>query len=296
MACLLCLSAAHSLNLDSMQPEPPPEGFWAKVVDKANLQPQQRNQVFWVFECYQDQRAALLQQQQHIVEALQQLLGPDNSANSTADAVTPAEREQPAPGAPASDGVTVPAASLSVGLSDLQRQSQGGECAEASTISGTAAAGPACARMSACDSSKASSMFPGMLDLEVAEEVEQLLQQLQRVVRLQRESSRRLVLLWMDLLTSEQHVDAILAAYPFTVKVPAGKSERKCVCVPHLVGCMYVGVRSSHGDASHRAGMHVLESTLLMLQNLRRPVGCGCTLLEHVSIKALVLPALPPAV
>jgi hypothetical protein len=60
------------------------------------------------------------------------------------------------------------------------------------------------------------------LDLEAAEQAEQLLCRLQRNISLQREYSRRLVYLWMDLLSEEQHVEGILAAYPYMIKTPAG--------------------------------------------------------------------------
>lgn len=68
-----------------------------------------------------------------------------------------------------------------------------------------------------CDSSEA----PRLLDLESAEQAEQLLLRLQRNIRLQRECSRRLVYFWMDLLSTSQHASAIMCAYPFSIKIPA---------------------------------------------------------------------------
>jgi hypothetical protein len=59
------------------------------------------------------------------------------------------------------------------------------------------------------------------MDLEAAVQAEALLGELDRNIRLQRTASRQLIFFYVDLLSIEQHADALLAAYPHNVRVPA---------------------------------------------------------------------------
>lgn len=69
--------------------------------------------------------------------------------------------------------------------------------------------------------SSPSSMGLPLMDLEAAVQAEALLGELDRNIQLQRTASRQMILFYIDLLSTEQHADALLAAYPHSVKVPA---------------------------------------------------------------------------
>lgn len=210
------------MNLDTMQPDTPPESLWPAVVSKADLQPQQRQEVYLAFECYRDHRAALLQQQHEVVQQLQALLAPQQpmqhtlpcNAGSTAGAAADAGAADSSPEQDQATGGDACAAARGIG-------GGGGGVVESSCCAKVPDShNTSCTTLSkGCSNKERDSL--GVLTIEVAEQAEQLLQQLDRIVRLQREHSRRLVYLWMDLLTTEQHVNAILSAYPFSISVPA---------------------------------------------------------------------------
>jgi len=204
------------MNLDTMQPDTPPESLWPAVVSKADLQPQQRQEVYLAFECYRDHRAALLQQQHKVVQQLQALLAPQQRPDCTAGAAATAATADSSPELDQARTGDASAATRGSG-------GGGGGGGGGMVPSSCCAKAPGSHTTSCTTASKGCSEQDslGVLTIEVAEQAEQLLQQLDRIVRLQREHSRRLVYLWMDLLTTEQHVNAILSAYPFSIKVPA---------------------------------------------------------------------------
>lgn len=72
----MCCVHWRRLNLESLQHEHPPEDLWAEVARKANLQQRQIQHLTTAFQTYTEQQAALLQQQQGIMQQLQLLLGP----------------------------------------------------------------------------------------------------------------------------------------------------------------------------------------------------------------------------
>lgn len=250
-----CLSC--SLNLETMQPAAPSEDLWSQIVSSAGLSDKQRTQVVLAFECYRGQRASLLQEQAQTIQQLQTLLGLQQPAETPgvqdgqqqpqaqqpgsggpgADAAAPAT-DSTAAGAPAAAAAAAAVSAPSAGLSSAPEDTSGnGESAPSSVVSTgvTAAAvasgsggGAAAAAAPAADSKPSpaascagSSAAPSLLDLDAAELADELLNRLQRNIKLQREYSRRLVYLWMDLLSTSQHAAAILCAYPFSIKIPA---------------------------------------------------------------------------
>jgi hypothetical protein len=224
------------MNLETMRPETPSEDIYPFIIKKAALTEPQRLQAFLAFDLYRDHRAALLQEQAETIKALQTLLGgqqpseplPGDEARADAPALQQGQH----------------ASSAATDAADARVHDQQGQHASTATAraADTVSARPDGAAVEAglqpCTDMQHPTVVSGTssqpagstgsavlstLDLESAEQAEQLLLRLQRNIRLQREFSRRLVYLWMDLLTTSQHVDAILAAYLFSIKIPAGE-------------------------------------------------------------------------
>jgi hypothetical protein len=227
------------MNLETMRPQAPSEDIYPFIIRKAALTEQQRLQAFLAFNLYRDHRAALLQEQAETIVALQALLGgqqqPQPLPGTEAHAGAPAlQQDQHATSADTD--------APDVRVQHVQEQQDQHACSEAARAADTVPAAPDGAAPEAglqpCTEVQHPTVVSGSsrkpagstegagastLDFESAERAEQLLLRLQRNIRLQREFSKRLVFLWMDLLTTSQHVDAILAAYPFTIKIPAGE-------------------------------------------------------------------------
>lgn len=261
---VLCCHVIHgcSMNLETMCPEAPSEDIYPFIIRKAGLTEHQRLQAFLAFDLYRHHRAALLQEQAETIKALQTLLGGKPPLEPLPGVEAHADAPAPQQGQHASSAAADAAAAR---MQDVQEQhdqhASSASAPAASTASapldGAAAGGTMQPRTqiqhptvvsgsSGKPAGGTGSAVPSTLDLESAEQAEQLLLRLQRNIRLQREFSRRLVYLWMDLLTTSQHVDAILAAYPFSIKIPAGEvfsgfwvwlgslgqGQMLCLCLP----------------------------------------------------------------
>jgi hypothetical protein len=198
--------------METMQREPQPENLAEHVLSVLQLSPQQRQQIALAFKCTQSQRAGLLQQQESVIKELQGLLvaGPFRegvSSNSMCKSTGGSALSNDAPGTPQlSPQAAEPApAGTSAGAgaaiaSMLHAGSPAGNAACSSAQQWPVLASEnACASStlggSGCGgfSSAYSSLHSGLLDLEVAQKADDLLQELQRLVRLNREVSRSLI-------------------------------------------------------------------------------------------------------
>lgn len=227
------------MNLETLQPEAVPEGeFWHKVVGRANLQPEQRHHVHMAFTLYKQARGALLMQQQHIVQQLQAVMGATHQLQETAadqhwhggdasavDAAVPCSESRPATtsaagrddparrcsksppvGGSADDGPGNTRSSI-----DNDRAANGPSCSHAS---GSSSGSGSDSRGRSCSYSDASAASPSSLTLEAAEQADELLQRLMRIMWSLKQHSRRLCCMWINLLTAEQHTNVLLSAYP----------------------------------------------------------------------------------
>lgn len=186
---------ACSLNLETMQPTVVSDNWWVAVVQQLHLTAEQRHKVVLAFECYRVQRASLLQQQGQLVEQLRSLL----------------ESEPPEQHQGNSSGSDADVALLT-------------SCFPGDSSNSADAGGRSAGGRSGLESSSNStgSMGLALMNLEAAMQAEAVLANLERNIKLQRAASRQLTYFWIDLLTTEQHTDAILEAYPHNIKIPAG--------------------------------------------------------------------------
>lgn len=257
-----------SLNFETMQQEPSADHMWAQVVDEMHLTPEQRRKVYLAFQCYMTQRASLLQQQQQLAQELRELLSPAVAVSlpgSKAPAQRTSSSNAGSPGVlshtnncagtavqgelqadPASAGASSAGSPGAAAVDSRSRSPEGTGAGTPSAAGGLSAqAAPTAAGMqprSACASagsggaagseyckqSSCSSLVPGTIDLNAAMRAEVVLEELDRNTRLQRAASRQLILFYIDLLATEQHASALLAAYPYSVKVPAGGAADAC--------------------------------------------------------------------
>lgn len=105
---LPCPVVLHrSINLETLQPDTPPEDFWVEVVLKANLQPQQVEHITKAYQAYAVQQAQLLEEHQALMQQLQGLLGSAHTQNSPADAVHADESCGASGGSDAQSGAAV---------------------------------------------------------------------------------------------------------------------------------------------------------------------------------------------
>lgn len=168
-----------------MQPASASDDLWDAVISEAELTAEQRQQVMLAFECYRRQRGPLVQQQEQLVHELNCLMGLHGCADGS-DSRTAGGR------------------------------SGGGS---------SRCTGPASRDGGSSGGSSPSSMGLPLMDLEAAVQAEALLGELDRNIQLQRAASRQMILFYIDLLSTEQHADALLAAYPHSIKVPAFLSQ-----------------------------------------------------------------------
>lgn len=80
---------------------------------------------------------------------------------------------------------------------------------------------PGAASATAAAGAGAGAEDAGVLSLEDAEKVEELLQGVMRITRLLKQHGRQVAVVWINLLTAEQHADAMLAAWPWLTDVGA---------------------------------------------------------------------------
>lgn len=180
------LLEANAYNLDRMAPQ-------AQRVDVEyvrsclQLSHEQRQQIALAYECVRDQCAALLQQQQQIVAQLQALLTTGTNQPFSAHAAVPT----------AATACALPTATAAQqgadGPSNSRNHAAGCHqvlpLASSSSSSNSTEGGSSDSTFS----SAYSRLHRGLLDLEGAEQADDLLQQLQRVVRLDREAARNLI-------------------------------------------------------------------------------------------------------
>lgn len=179
------LLEVQMLNLETMQPAPASDKLWDAVIRQAQLTAEQRQLIMLAFECYRGQRAPLVQQQEQLVQELNHLMGQHGLAAGGRGS-----------------GSEMVAGRVGGGSSD---------CKDTASHDSGRSGG----------SSPSSSTGLRLMDLEAAVQAEALLGELDRNIRLQRTASRQLIFFYVDLLSVEQHADALLAAYPHNVRVPA---------------------------------------------------------------------------
>lgn len=210
-----CVLLLFRYNLETLVPETPAEDLSPHVLSQIDLSAEQKQQLVLAYQCCVSQRTSLLQQQNAISKQLQALLSGQRQ---------PCDSDSMGPSCAASVGASAPLDSAhSCAMPSIQRSSGPAAWAEHSAQpAGSGGSGNANSS-SAAFGSAFSRLHEGLLDLDGAEEADRLLKQLQRIVRLHREASRGLVYVWMDVLSAEQHADAILAAYPYVLAVAGGR-------------------------------------------------------------------------
>lgn len=145
------------------------------------LSHEQRQRIALAYECFRDQRAALLQQQQQIMGQLQALLSAGAQPPSMQAAATACTQPTAAAAQQAADD----SSSFDDRAAGCQQVPPVASSSGSNSTDGGSSDG--------CFSSAYSRLHLGLLDLEGAEQADELLQQLQRVVRLDREAARNLI-------------------------------------------------------------------------------------------------------
>lgn len=265
-------AVSRSLNFETMQHEAISDDLWVKVADVMRLTPEQRRKVHLAFDCYGPQRTSLLQQQQQLVQELRGLLGSPGSSpckqpagaasTSTASGSSGAlsTRTFAAAGAPrgaavgSSRGSPGSSAAGSLGsahtlLCSLGAPAAGSGAGQKAAHPSQASGDPSIQRFASSSDGAgngagsdghatarvaSSSLVPGTMDLHACIQAEQVLAKLDRNIQLQRAASLQLLYFYIYLLSSQQHADALLAAYPYSIKVPAGRGCQVLVCLEHL--------------------------------------------------------------
>jgi len=258
---LLLLVCAHphpcSLNLESMQHNAPPADLWHHAVSSADLQPSQRQLILSTFQWYKQQQALLLQQQDEITQQLHGLTSrPPAELQAEKQAPELPKASSAGPSAAAAANLlgswwsSFAARSAQTMAAGAGPSSQGAAAAGwpvnsnpgAGVNQRGAAAGAVGQQVSSnpmgiqhvgqqqqkglsssSRPAKPAAKSAGMLTPEDAEQLDQLVQQLLRVARTLKQHSRRLVCMWTDLLSAEQHARVLLAGYPYTSNVLASK-------------------------------------------------------------------------
>lgn len=187
------------------------------ILSRVNLTQQQRQQLALAYERYADKRAEFLRQQQDIMRELHSLLAagapikqepsdaftgpvpPSGIAAQLPAAPIDAHVDAPAaaPGTPVAErstGAATAAASASAQQGFIkQEQTDSAECSMLSRGGSGVSSGSGGSGSSGTLGVSASRLGMGLLDFEVAERADELLQRLQRVVRLSREVARNLI-------------------------------------------------------------------------------------------------------
>lgn len=237
-----------------MQHNAPPADLWHHAVSTADLQPGQRQLILSTIQWYKQQQALLLQQQDEITQQLHALLSrppaelqaekqpqelPKASSAGPSAAATAnllgswwsgfaarSAQTMAAGAGPSSQGAT--AAGWPLESNQGAGSNPRGAAADAwdqqtsSNAMGVQHAGQQKGGSSSRPT-KPAALSAGMLTQEDAEQLDQLVQHLLRVARMLKQHSRRLVCMWTDLLSAEQHARVLLAGYPYTSNVLASK-------------------------------------------------------------------------
>lgn len=215
IAAVLCCWSRYDLEDMVPQAQRPDT---AALLSCLQLSSEQRQQIALAYDCFRSQRAAVLQQQERIICDLQAVLAASSlqaAGTHQTDASTQRSADAAAgnPAAASCPGL-LPAAAALAGAAAAGGTATAGTCprhgAEAGPVqwTGSSAADAevgvghssgssdgAHLRPSTYSSSSSSysRLHIGLLDLELAEQADDLLQQLQRVVRLDREAARTLI-------------------------------------------------------------------------------------------------------
>lgn len=191
--------------MEQLQRESLPDNLTAHVLSALQLAPLQRQQLALAYKCTQSQRTTLLQQQECIIKELQGLLaaGPfqeDTNSGSMcpqAGGLCLSNDAPPTPQLPSPSPSPRPAHAgigSAAGLQSRNPTSPSSGQQRPAPSGGSVGSGVQ-DRSSRCSSfsSAYSSLHMGLLDLELAQKADDLLQELQRLVRLNREVARSLI-------------------------------------------------------------------------------------------------------
>lgn len=196
------------LNLDTLQPESPPDGLWAHVGAQVALSPAQVEALSISFNLYQEARRPLVAKAQKTVQHLQQLQGHAEAVSGSAQLNAAA----------ANAVLTATAVHL------LTPDAAAGDSPKAHDAAAAAAPAPHAANAAVpCSSISYGSVLNGLESVpgrlvSRTQQVEALLQQLLSYTKQLREVARHVTFHWVNTLDTHQMARSITCSYPYLVQ------------------------------------------------------------------------------